>query len=118
MDENTEKRVKRPRIGENKGEAMENESRYSNYETRGAQGADDQHEAGAGYNQNYSRQRNYGNQGGYNRQGGYNQGGYNQNRQGGYNQNRQGGYNQNRQGGYKQKRQGGLKQNPPRLKIQ
>lgn len=111
MDENTEKRVKRPRIGENKGEAMENESRYSNYETRGAQGADDQHEAGAGYNQNYSRQRNYGNQGGYNRQGGYNQGGYNQNRQGGYNQNRQGGYNQNRQGGYNQNRQGGYNQN-------
>ena len=111
MDENTEKRVKRPRIGENKGEAMENESRYSNYETRGAQDADDQHEAGAGYNQNYSRQRNYGNQGGYNRQGGYNQGGYNQNRQGGYNQNRQGGYNQNRQGGYNQNRQGGYNQN-------
>ena len=111
MDENTEKRVKRPRIGENKGEAMENESRYSNYETRGAQGADDQHEAGAGYNQNYSRQRNYGNQGVYNRQGGYNQGGYNQNRQGGYNQNRQGGYNQNRQGGYNQNRQGGYNQN-------
>ena len=111
MDENTEKRVKRPRIGENKGEAMENESRYSNYETRGAQGADDQHEAGAGYNQNYSRQRNYGNQGGYNRQGGYNQGGYNQNRQGGYNKNRQGGYNQNRQGGYNQNRQGGYNQN-------
>ena len=111
MDENTEKRVKRPRIGENKGEAMENESRYSNYEARGAQGADDQHEAGTGYNQNYSRQRNYGNQGGYNRQGGYNQGGYNQNRQGGYNQNRQGGYNQNRQGGYNQNRQGGYNQN-------
>ena len=111
MDENTEKRVKRPRIGENKGEAMENESRYSNYETRGAQGADDQHEAGAGYNQNYSRQRNYGTQGGYNRQGGYNQGGYSQNRQGGYNQNRQGGYNQNRQGGYNQNRQGGYNQN-------
>ena len=111
MDENTEKRVKRPRIGENKGEAMENESRYSNYETSGAQGADDQHEAGAGYNQNYSRQRNYGNQGVYNRQGGYNQGGYNQNRQGGYNQNRQGGYNQNRQGGYNQNRQGGYNQN-------
>ena len=111
MDENTEKRVKRPRIGENKGEAMENESRYSNYETRGAQGADDQHEAGAGYNQNYSRQRNYGSQGGYNRQGGYNQGGYDQNRQGGYNQNRQGGYNQNRQGGYNQNRQGGYNQN-------
>ena len=111
MDENTEKRVKRPRIGENKGEAMENESRYSNYEARGAQGADDQNEAGTGYNQNYNRQRNYGNQGGYNRQGGYNQGGYNQNRQGGYNQNRQGGYNQNRQGGYIQNRQGGYNQN-------
>ena len=111
MDENTEKRVKRPRIGENKGEAMENESRYSNYEARGAQGADDQNEAGTGYNQNYNRQRNYGNQGGYNRQGGYNQGGYNQNRQGGYNQNRQGGYNQNRQGGYNQNRQGGYNQN-------
>ena len=117
MDENTEKRVKRPRIGENKGEAMENESRYSNYETRGAQGADDQHEAGAGYNQNYSRQRNYGNQGVYNRQGGYNQGGYNQNRQGGYNQNRQGGYNQNRQGGYNQNRQGGRKQAQPKMQM-
>ena len=117
MDENTEKRVKRPRIGENKGEAMENESRYSNYEARGAQGADDQNEAGTGYNQNYNRQRNYGNQGGYNRQGGYNQGGYNQNRQGGYNQNRQGGYNQNRQGGYNQNRQGGRKQAQPKMQM-
>ncbi|MGM9804501.1 MAG: pseudouridine synthase [Muribaculaceae bacterium] len=111
MDENTEKRVKRPRIGENKGESMENESRYSGYESRASQGADEQ-SAGTGYNQNYNRPRNYGNQSGYNRQGGYNQGGYGNRQQGGYNQNRQqGGYNQNRQGGYGNRQQGGYNQN-------
>ena len=34
MDENTEKRVKRPRIGENKSEVVENESRYGGYDSR------------------------------------------------------------------------------------
>ena len=120
MDENTEKRVKRPRIGENKGEAMENESRYSTYESRSIQNGDEQG-GNPGYNQNYNRQRNYGNQGGYGnrQQGGYNQGGYGNRQQGGYNQNRQGGYgnrqqggyNQNRQGGYGNRQQGGYNQN-------
>ena len=108
MDENTEKRVKRPRIGENKGEAMENDVRYSNYESRGVQGADDQ-DSGTGYNQNY-RQRNYGGQGGYNRQGGYNQGGYGNRQQGGGYGNRQqgGGYgNRPQGGGYGNRPQGG-----------
>ena len=108
MDENTEKRVKRPRIGENKGESMENDVRYSNYESRGVQGADDQ-DSGTGYNQNY-RQRNYGGQGGYNRQGGYNQGGYGNRQQGGGYGNRQqgGGYGNRQQGGgYGNRPQGG-----------
>ena len=108
MDENTEKRVKRPRIGENKGEAMENDVRYSNYESRGVQGADDQ-DSCTGYNQNY-RQRNYGGQGGYNRQGGYNQGGYGNRQQGGGYGNRQqgGGYGNRQQGGgYGNRQQGG-----------
>ena len=108
MDENTEKRVKRPRIGENKGEAMENDVRYSNYESRCVQGADDQ-DSGTGYNQNY-RQRNYGGQGGYNRQGGYNQGGYGNRQQGGGYGNRQqgGGYGNRQQGGgYGNRSQGG-----------
>ena len=108
MDENTEKRVKRPRIGENKGEAMENDVRYSNYESRGVQGADDQ-DSGTGYNQNY-RHRNYGGQGGYNRQGGYNQGGYGNRQQGGGYGNRQqgGGYGNRQQGGgYGNRQQGG-----------
>ena len=144
MDENTEKRVKRPRIGENKGEAMENDVRYSNYESRGVQGADDQ-DSGTGYNQNY-RQRNYGGQGGYNRQGGYNQGGYGNRQQGGGYGNRQqgggygnrpqgggygnrsqgggygnrqqgGGYGNRQQGGYNQNRQGGRKPNQPKMQM-
>ena len=101
MDENTEKRVKRPRIGENKGEAVENESRYGGYDSRNSMGADEQGGAVAGYSQNYNRPRPYGNQGGYNRQGGYGQGGYGNRQQGGGYGNRQqgGGYGNRQQGG-------------------
>ena len=109
MDENTEKRVKRPRIGENKGEAVENESRYGGYDSRNSMGADDQG-AVAGYSQNYNRPRPYGNQGGYNRQGGYSQGGYGNRQQGGGYGNRQqgGGYGNRQQGGgYGNRQQGG-----------
>ena len=109
MDENTEKRVKRPRIGENKGEAVENESRYGGFDSRNSMGADDQG-AVAGYSQNYNRPRPYGNQGGYNRQGGYSQGGYGNRQQGGGYGNRQqgGGYGNRQQGGgYGNRQQGG-----------
>ena len=109
MDENTEKRVKRPRIGENKGEAVENESRYGGFDSRNSMGADDQG-AVAGYSQNYNRPRPYGNQGGYNRQGGYAQGGYGNRQQGGGYGNRQqgGGYGNRQQGGgYGNRQQGG-----------
>ncbi len=104
MDENTEKRVKRPRIGENKGEAVENESRYEAFESRN-NGAEDRG-MNSGYSQNYNRPRGYDNHGGYNRQGGYNQGGYNQ---GGYGNRQQGGGYGNRQqgGGYGNRQQGG-----------
>ncbi|MGN1265625.1 MAG: pseudouridine synthase [Muribaculaceae bacterium] len=110
MDENTEKRVKRPRIGENKGEAVENESRYGGYDSRNSMGADEQGGAVAGYSQNYNRPRPYGNQGGYNRQGGYGQGGYGNRQQGGGYGNRQqgGGYGNRQQGGgYGNRQQGG-----------
>ncbi len=109
MDESTEKRVKRPRIGENKGEAVENESRYGGFDSRNSMGADDQG-AVAGYSQNYNRPRPYGNQGGYNRQGGYGQGGYGNRQQGGGYGNRQqgGGYGNRQQGGgYGNRQQGG-----------
>ena len=114
MDESTEKRVKRPRIGENKGEAVENESRYGGFDSRNSMGADDQG-AVAGYSQNYNRPRPYGNQGGYNRQGGYGQGGYGNRQQGGGYGNRQqgGGYGNRQQGGgYGNRQQGGGYGNP------
>lgn len=111
MDENVEKKSRRPRIGENKSDVLENnENRYemggysqerSSEDNKGA--SEGEYVPQSNYNQrNYgSRQGGYNNrqQGGYNRQGGYNnrQGGYNNRQQGGYN--RQGGYN-NRQGGY------------------
>ena len=110
MDENTEKRVKRPRIGENKSEVVENESRYGGYDSRNSMGADEQGGAVAGYSQNYNRPRPYGNQGGYNRQGGYGQGGYGNRQQGGGYGNRQqgGGYGNRQQGGgYGNRQQGG-----------
>lgn len=92
MEENLEKKPRRPRIGEMR--AAENVGNGEQFEKVNY----DQEQVEQG---SYV-QRPYGNrQGGYNnRQGGYNnrQGGYN-NRQGGYN-NRQGGYNNNRQGGY------------------
>ena len=121
MDENVEKKARRPRIGESKGDIVENnnDSRYEMGSFGQDRGATETQSSGSDYapsSTNYN-QRNYNNrqQGGYNRQqGGYNrQGGYGNNRQqgGGYGNNRQqGGYgnnNRNRQqgGGYGNNRQ-------------
>ena len=93
MEENLEKKPRRPRVGESRmTEGVGNSEQFEkvNY---------DQEQGESSYTQ-----RSFGNRQGYN-QGGYRQGGYNNNRQGGYN-NRQGGYN-NRQGGYNNNRQGG-----------
>ncbi len=123
MEENLEKKPRRPRIGEMR--AAENVGNGEQFEKVNY----DQEQVEQG---SYV-QRPYGNrQGGYNnRQGGYNnrQGGYNNNRQGGYN-NRQGNYNRynnydnggdveqqnngaynNRQGGFNNNRKGGAKYN-------
>lgn len=118
MDENVEKKARRPRIGESKGDIVENnnDSRYEMGSFGQDRGAADTQSSDSNYapsSTNYN-QRNYNNrqQGGYNRQqGGYNrQGGYGNNRQqGGYNR-QQGGYNRNynQQGGYdNQDQQGG-----------
>ena len=118
MDENVEKKARRPRIGESKGDIVENnnDSRYEMGSFGQDRGAADTQSSDSNYapsSTNYN-QRNYNNrqQGGYNRQqGGYNrqQGGYGNNRQGGYNR-PQGGYNRNynQQGGYdNQDQQGG-----------
>ena len=139
MDENVEKKARRPRIGESKGDIVENNN--DTHYDMGSYGQDrvvgdkvaassDYTPSSTNYNQrNYSnRQGGYNNnrQGGYgnNRQGGYNnrQGGYNRNYnpnanydnqdlQGGYGNNRQGGYGNNRQGGYGNNRQGGYNNN-------
>lgn len=126
MDENVEKKARRPRIGESKGNIVDNnESRYDaggfvqEHDSEDKSGSDNDYASSSSYNQ-----RNYGaRQTGYNRQGGYGnnrQGGsYGNNRQGGYN-NRQGGYNRNyssnagnydnseqQEGGYSSNRQGG-----------
>ena len=126
MDENVEKKARRPRIGESKGDIVENnnDSRYEMGSFGQDRGAADTQSSDSNYapsSTNYN-QRNYNNrqQGGYNRQqGGYNrQGGYGNNRQqGGYNRqqggdnrnyNQQGGYdNQDQQGGYGNRQQGG-----------
>ena len=118
MDENVEKKARRPRIGESKGDIVENnnDSRYEMGSFGQDRGATETQSSGSDYapsSTNYN-QRNYNNrqQGGYNRQqGSYNrqQGGYGNNRQGGYNR-PQGGYNRNynQQGGYdNQDQQGG-----------
>ena len=139
MDENVEKKARRPRIGESKGDIVENNN--DTHYDMGSYGQDrvvgdkvaassDYTPSSTNYNQrNYNnRQGGYNNnrQGGYgnNRQGGYNnrQGGYNRNYnpnanydnqdlQGGYGNNRQGGYGNNRQGGYGNNRQGGYNNN-------
>ncbi len=115
MDENVEKKARRPRIGENKGEIVENNDSHYEMGSYSQSGASDNNNGGSDMDYSSSsnyNQRNYGNrQGGYGRQGGYNnrQGGYGNNRQGGYN-NRQGGYGNNRQGGYNN-RQGGYGNN-------
>ena len=104
MEENLEKKPRRPRIGEMRSaERVAGSEQFEKVDYN-----QDSQERGS-----YS-QRPYGNRmGGYNRQGGYNnnrQGGYNNNRQGGYNS-RQGGYGNNRQGGYNNNRQGGYNNN-------
>ena len=129
MDENVEKKVRRPRIGESKGEIVENsnDSRYEMGSFGQDRGAAEKQPSGSDYTPsatNYN-QRNYNTRpqgggynrpqgGGYNRQqgGGYNrqQGGYNR-PQGGYNRNynqQGGGYeNQDQQGGGYNRQQGG-----------
>lgn len=104
MEENLEKKPRRPRIGEMRSaEHVAGSEQFEKVDYN-----QDSQERGS-----YS-QRPYGNRmGGYNRQGGYGnnrQGGYNNNRQGGYNS-RQGGYGNNRQGGYNNNRQGGYNNN-------
>ena len=102
MEENVEKKAKRPRIGE---------MRNTEYVGSSEQFEKVNYNQESGEQGSYS-QRPYGNRpaGGYS-QGGYRQGGYGNNRQGGYNRqgygNRQGGYNNNRQGGYNQRPTGG-----------
>lgn len=137
MEENLEKKPRRPRIGEMRAtENVGNGEQFEkvNYDQEQVeQGSYVQRPYGNNRQGGYSNNRyNNNRQGGYNnRQGGYNnrQGGYN-NRQGGYNNNRQGGYNNrynsydnggdveqqnsgaynNRQGGYNNNRQGGFNQ--------
>ena len=90
MEENAEKRPKRPRINMNRVEASEYDSSAQRSE---AQSTDYNNEGG------YTRQP-YNNRG-YNNQGGYNRGGYNNRENGGYNRyGNQGGYNRDNQGGY------------------
>ena len=137
--EESEKRAKRPRIGEKKLDAEETfESRYDRVVYDGnsntgdqatnmpSENREDRPSYGGGYRNsynNYNRQGGYNNnrqsgynnnRGGYNnRQGGYNndyQGSYNNDRQDSYNNDRQGGYNNDRQGGYNN-RQGGYSNN-------
>ena len=100
MEENLEKKSKRPRIGGLMPPIEENSSRYENAGQEG--------QGQGGYNNSYQQDGGYQQQGGYRQQqGGYRQqqGGYRQ-QQGGYKQ--QGGYRQ-QQGGYRQQ-QGGYRQ--------
>ena len=92
MDENLEKKARRPRIGEARTTEHVGTSGGEKFEKVNY----DQEQVG----QNSYAQRPYNNR----------QGGYNNNRQGGYG-NRQGGYNNNRQGGYNN-RQGGYNNRP------
>ena len=131
MEENVEKKARRPRIGESKGDTADNnESRYEKIEYNNENRSEGTSQSGD-YSQNYGNQRgDYGDQRGYNQRGGYQQrgnynnrynnyenndnqqdqgengyqprGGYNQ--RGGYN-NQRGGYN-NQRGGYNQQRGG------------
>ena len=118
MEENLEKKSKRPRIGGLMPPIEENSSRYENAGQEG--------QGQGGYNNSYQQDGGYQQQGGYRQQqGGYRQqhGGYRQ-QQGGYRQ-QQGGYRQ-QQGGYRQQQggyrpqQGGFKkrpQNQPRQQM-
>ena len=104
MEDNVEKKARRPRIGEMRSAEVGNNDQFEkvNYDQ-------EQVEQGSYSQRSYGNRQGGYSQGGYNRQGGYinnRQGGYG-NRQGGYN-NRQGGYNNNR---YNNNRQGGYNNN-------
>ena len=133
MEENVEKKARRPRIGESKSEIVDtNEGRYERIEYN-AENRGDSSSSGD-YASGYNNQREYGDQRGYNQRGGYaprgnygnnrynnyenaegqqeggenagyQQRGYN-NQRGGYNQRgNNGGYN-NQRGGYNNQRGG------------
>lgn len=71
MEENVEKKTRRPRIGENKGEiADSNESRYEKIEYNTENRGENASQSGE-YSQNYQR-GDYREQRGYNQRGGYN----------------------------------------------
>ena len=101
MDENAEKKPRRPRIGESRSGFMNenDESRYNNGGFTQSDEPGDNKGADSGYEQQstgYQRTSYGSRQGGYNnnRQGGYRQGGYNNRQGGGYNHHG-GGYNRN-----------------------
>ena len=131
MEENVEKKARRPRIGESKSEIVDtNEGRYERIDYNAENRGDSSHSSGD-YASGYNNQREYGDQRGYNQRGGYSQrGNYGNNRynnyenaegqqedgenagyqqRGGYN-NQRGGYNQqrgyNQRGGYNNQRGG------------
>ena len=113
MDENLEKKPKRPRIGDAKPAIEDNESpRYDKVDFSHEAQQGDQATSQADYNQGGYQQRPYAprQQRPYN-QGGYQQRGYN-NQRGGYN-NQRGGYN-NQRGGYQQRPYGGKPHQPKR----
>ena len=113
MDENLEKKPKRPRIGDAKPAIEDNESpRYDKVDFSHEAQQGDQATSQADYNQGGYQQRPYAprqqrpyNQGGYQQRGGYN------NQRGGYQQ--RGGYN-NQRGGYQQRPYGGKPHQPKR----
>ena len=107
MDENLEKKPKRPRIGDAKPAIEDNESpRYDKVDFSHEAQQGDQATSQADYNQGGYQQRPYAPR----QQRPYNQGGYQQ--RGGYN-NQRGGYN-NQRGGYQQRPYGGKPHQPKR----
>ena len=106
MDENLEKKPKRPRIGDAKPAIEDNESpRYDKVDFSHEAQQGDQATSQADYNQGGYQQRPYAPR----QQRPYNQGGYQQR---GYN-NQRGGYN-NQRGGYQQRPYGGKPHQPKR----
>ena len=110
MEENVEKKARRPRIGESKGDFAENnENRYEKIEFNSENRGGEVSQSGE-YQQSYSQRGNYGEQRSYSQRGNYNQRGSYNNRYNNYENNNGDGQQEQNENGNNYQQRGGYQQ--------